>query len=414
MKNKLASMVVGIALCLLPSWCLAEAFGLKRAVESALSLNPELTTAKSQEKASGFDRESAEWARYPKLTVSNEPTTNPSTSVTTPMTTTRLEQPLWAGGRIDGLINSARSQEIAQKANTEVVRQDLAERTVASYMALNGALIRQKTATDAILVFENLVDYVRRRQTVGVASASDVTQAGVRKMQVQVLREQLVGESNQALAQIQALTMSNVTQTYPVKVKLLTNDELAAAEQYLTEESPLIQQRRAQLDAAKSLVEQKSAGVWPTLTARVEEINTSFYKYSRAGFVLQYTPDAGLATLSQIKSAQAQADGAQEKLRSDQVAAQLKVRTLTANYLSAREQMANWAEQIQDLERNVESFLRQFEAGRKTWLEVLAIHRELVDAKIAQSRAQEQMDVSALRLMSAAGNLLTWIDGLTQ
>jgi adhesin transport system outer membrane protein len=58
--------------------------------------------------------------------------------------------------------------------------------------------------------------------------------------------------------------------------------------------------------------------------------------------------------------------------------------------------------------------MRQFEAGRKSWLEVLNTHREAVDAKLALSRARTTRDQSALRLMVNTGTFWPWLEAQPQ
>ena len=58
------------------------------------------------------------------------------------------------------------------------------------------------------------------------------------------------------------------------------------------------------------------------------------------------------------------------------------------------------------------SFMRQFEAGRKSWLEILNTQREVVDSRIALSRAQTARDQAGLRLMVNTGTFWSWLENL--
>jgi len=390
----------------------AETLSIRRAVSAALTQNPEVAVALAQEQASTAERESAEWGRFPRLSMDYQTAT--ATGVAGGSTSLRLDQPLWAGGRIDGAIKAAGAQELAQQEAVRQVRQDISERTASAYVSLVESVERQKLARKSAETFDSLAAYVERRFVAGVASKSDVTLATVRRLQIQVLQQQLDVETAQVTAQLQSLTLREITGTVALKVRSLDGSSLEEAERVLVNQSPLIKQRLAQIDAAKAQVAQRSAALWPTVSLRVEEIRYSAARDSRVGVVMQYAPDAGLATLSQMKAAQALVQAAEDRLKGEQVLARLRARSLKETYLSARAQSEQIAQQLSGLELNVDSFLRQFEVGRKTWVEVLSIHRELVDARINLSRTREQHDQSALRLMAAAGTLDVWLDGLPQ
>lgn len=390
----------------------AETLSIRRAVNAALTQNPEIAVALAQEKASAADRESAEWGRFPRLSMDYQTAT--ATGVAGGSTSLRLDQPLWAGGRIDGAIKAAGAQALVQQEATQQARQDLSERTASAYIALIESVERQKLARKAAEAFDSLAAYVGRRFAVGVASQSDVTLAAIRRMQIQVLQQQLDMETAQVTAQLQSLTLTGITGTVALKVQSLEGPSIEEAERNLVYQSPLIKQRRAQIDAAKAQVEQRSAALWPTVSLRVEEVRYSAARDSRVGVVMQFAPDAGLATLSQMKAAQSLVQAAEDRLNGEQVAARLRARSLKETYLSARAQSEQIERQLSGLELNVESFLRQFEVGRKTWVEVLSMQRELVDARISLSRTREQHDQSAVRLMAAAGTLQVWLDGLPQ
>ncbi len=80
---------------------------LKRAVLEALERNPNRVRASRDRDAAVFQRDSAEWARYPTLMM--DAGTGRASNTPVPTTTVRVEQPLWAGGRIDAQIDSARA-----------------------------------------------------------------------------------------------------------------------------------------------------------------------------------------------------------------------------------------------------------------------------------------------------------------
>src|SRR4051812_16345376 len=74
---------------------------LRQAVAEAVLRNPNRVRASHEVTAAGFQRDAAEWGRFPTVSV-DAGTGQQSTIGVAPTTTVRVEQPLWAGGRIDG------------------------------------------------------------------------------------------------------------------------------------------------------------------------------------------------------------------------------------------------------------------------------------------------------------------------
>jgi adhesin transport system outer membrane protein len=130
--------------------------------------------------------------------------------------------------------------------------------------------------------------------------------------------------------------------------------------------------------------------------------------------VLQFTPDPGLASYSAYQAATARIDSALAQLQADENEVRLHARTHWSDYAATRLQADELEPQAKGLETASASYMRQFEAGRKSWLEVLNTHRETVDAKLALSRARTTRDQSALRLMVNTGTFWPWLEALPQ
>src|SRR5438874_6692597 len=144
---------------------------LRQAVAEAVLRNPNRVRASHEVTAAGFDRDAAEWGRFPTLTV-DAGAAQSSRSIA-PTTTVRVEQPLWAGGRIDGQIDAARAQVSAAELAELDTRRRLAEETAVAYVGWLDAAARGDIARESAAALSDLVKYVRRREAEGLASAAD-------------------------------------------------------------------------------------------------------------------------------------------------------------------------------------------------------------------------------------------------
>src|SRR3954468_11579495 len=104
----LALFLAGAAFAQQPASVATATLSLRQAVAEAVLRNPNRVRAAHEVTAAGFERDAAEWGRFPTVSV-DAGASNDSRSIA-PTSTLRVEQPLWAGGRIDGQIDSARAQ----------------------------------------------------------------------------------------------------------------------------------------------------------------------------------------------------------------------------------------------------------------------------------------------------------------
>jgi len=396
-----------------------EVLSLRHAVSEAVLRHPVRLRAGHEAAAAGFQRDAAEWGRFPTLTVDAAPrVAGGDTPSGTPTTTVRLEQPLWAGGRIDASIDAARSQlSAAESAETET-RQRLAERASLAFVGWMHALERVEIARAGAAQLAELVRYVRRRESEGVASPADVAIATARHGNVLSLATALRGALERARAELEAVTLiSSFRSGVPVSVPAYPERGDAQVEKEYLDNSPLIAQRRAEAEAARGQAAVRRGQMLPRVALRLEHLSGQSAALgagneSRASVVLQFTPEAGLASYSGYQAAGSRVEAAAAQLDADDNELRLRARTHWADYAATRAQVGEIEPQVTALDAAARSFMRQFEAGRKSWLEVLNTHRELVDARISLSQARTARDQAALRLMVNAGAFWPWLETL--
>ena len=391
---------------------------LRQAITQALLRNPNRLRAGHDITTAGFQRDAAEWGRYPRLSV--DAGAGQANTTFVPTTTVRLEQPLWAGGRIDAQVNSAEAQlSAAEYAETEA-RRRLAEDTAVTYQAWLDAAQRAQIAREGVDALSDLFSYVERRERGGLASASDVSIAQARRSSALALVEQMRGELEQARAVVQALTLLDAASGVPVDVPPISEPSSAAVEDAYVRNAPLLAQRRSDVENARAQAAVQRGQMMPTVALRLEYLH---YQHnapvgpsadSRALVVLQFSPDAGLSSYSAYQAAGSRVDSALAQLASDDNDTRLRARANWSDYLASSRQFEALQPQVASLDAASGSFMRQFEAGRKSWLEVLNTTREIIDAKLALSRARTARDQAALRLMVNTGTFSTWLETLPQ
>ena len=415
----LALVLASAAFAQQPSPAPTATLSLRQAVAEAVLRNPNRVRAAHEVTAAGFERDAAEWGRFPTVSVDAGGTHSSASSIA-PTSTVRVEQPLWAGGRIDGQIDSARAQVSAAELAELDTRRRLAEETAVAYVGWMDAAARVEIARESAVALAQLVEYVRRRESEGLASLADVSIGKARYSSALALVEEMSGALEQARAQLEALTVTRIERGIPVNVPDVPDRSVADTEAAYVANSQLIAQRRAEVDGARAQATVRRSALFPKLALRFEHLtyqNTGGLapsSDSRALIVLQFTPDAGLASYSGAQAAASRIDSARAQLAADENDARTRARANLAEHMASRRQVEELEPQVAALDDSMASFRRQFEAGRKSWLELLNTQREVVDSRLALSKARTLRDQSALRLMVNSGTFWPWLEKLPQ
>src|SRR5438067_8562122 len=309
MKNRSCPLAAALALLLAsaafaqpPASAPTATLSLRQAVAEAVLRNPNRVRAAHEVTAAGYERDAAEWGRFPTVSV-DAGASNNSRSIA-PTSTVRVEQPLWAGGRIDGQIDSARAQVSAAGLAELDTRRRLAEETAVAYVGWMDAAARVEIARESAGALADLVKYVRRRETEGLASLADVSIGRARYSSALALVEELSGAQEQARAQLEALMLSRIERGLPVTVPAVPERSAADTEAAYVANSQLVAQRRAEVESARAQAIVRRAALFPKLALRFEHLTYQNpgglppSNDSRAPPVLQVTPDPGAASYS--------------------------------------------------------------------------------------------------------------------
>jgi adhesin transport system outer membrane protein len=170
----------------------------------------------------------------------------------------------------------------------------------------------------------------------------------------------------------------------------------------LATRSPAVQIARSDVVSANNRLRTKEAERWPQLYVRLDKpVGNNYPNANNSTLVfagLSYTPGAGFAN---VVEAQALSTRIAKSYQGVEVAMKDSQETMQND----REEFLNASAQISALEKSVTgsemvlaSFERQFQANRKTWLDLLNQVRELAQYEYALVDAQASLVGSRLRL----------------
>lgn len=427
-RHRLSILLCGLGICLAPLGSLQaqelaatpadktgmsaprHAAGMVQALQSVLRLHPALQGKRAEVAAKQSLGESARAQRLPSLTTqlaaqrNNLTDSNPAN--------VRVRQPLWAFGRIDSAIALADADTQAEQADLLRVQRQLLDQTAAAYVRAWGARLRLRVGTDNQAELQVLLDRIRRRVGGKLASAADVRLAKARLMQARMQRDRLETEWLLAQAELEALTRSPVDSSLPVPQDILqpgSQRQLADWLRLGEEAHADMAYKTRRLELAEAEVERERLASMPSVYLQADrsfQTASSVNPGTTVGVVLEAALDnLGAASRGRVGAALSRREAAVADRQSTLNDVQRTIRSLHLQRETQRQLRDNQRRSVTELKLLLDSYQRQYEAGYKSWLDVLNMQRELTEQRLAQVQAETDWLLHALHLAALTGEL---------
>jgi adhesin transport system outer membrane protein len=371
---------------------------LEQAIRIVTHNYPSAKSARAALQAANSEVKAAKWQRFPTVTaglqnLDRNNTPDPQVSV---------ELPVFTAGRIGAGIRRAKAEEDASSAGYVETVEQLALTTSDTYFQIAQLAEREKLLVDSLAAHNRLVATMERRVKQEISPDADLQLARSRTAQV---------EQDYNLARSQRLTALRVfaelvaDSSYdlgptPYFDDRWTIDNPDALEEQAVAFDPKLRRLNAQIDVARAEYEQAHAAIFPSIGAQYSYDNVFG---SRVGVVVRAQAAGGLSLVSSANAARTRIRGAEEDAR---VADQELRRTVASdliNFNAAKERASISLTASETAAQVSESYMRQFIAGRRTWLDVMNALREAVNAQIGKSDAQVTAMAAAVRLQLRSG-----------
>lgn len=385
---------------------------LRSVIETSLEQHPAVLAQRASMLSSTANVEAANWQFFPTPSVSvegvNASRRDYSYQGDERVTILRLQQPLWTGGRLTAGVEKAEASLQQAQASEKEVRKQLAVRIVQAYADWLSSSLRLQVAQRSLETHQKLGAQVQRRAEAGASAESERSLVSVRMDAIAAEISMLRGQMSAARSRLALLSGRQLVDAdlaslrarpFPISHNVADLQELAISN------SPVLERARSAERVSAATVSERMADLWPQAYLRLER---QFGNYS----VLNSEPatryfvgfnsalGAGLSNQAAVGSALAQQQAAREEIGTQELSVKDEVLTDHAQ-LSMLEERSKAIKASVALARSiVESYLRQFLAGRKSWPDVMNAVRE--DAQY-QSQSAE---------LDAARLLLSWRLGI--
>lgn len=394
----------------------AQALTLEQLFEAATTTYPSLLAARLESRASMEDVSATERIRWPSISSTIESYTGNLRSY--PSRGVQIDQTVWDFGRNTARISE--SQVLADMSFLKVYlqQQDIFLQMAGSWQNMIAAHERLKVAERALT---RLVDYqaqMSRRVEAEASPRIDLELADSRLLQTRVefttaqtslqvaltRLEQFSGESNLSLRikdMRYPMTLLD-TEIFSQRIKNIDWRTIAS-------DHPVSAKARLDVMQIQKRLDAKVAEALPQVFVRVyKPIGTipSSTDTSTTTFLgVRYSPGAGFSTYAEAKAISTRVDGAHQSVEAAIREMQQALQNDYEEFFNARLRIAALEKSVISSVLVLESYQRQFQAGRKQWQDLLNQVRELAQNQYALADAQASMVGSMYRLQIRMGQI---------
>ncbi|ABM04551.1 outer membrane efflux protein [Psychromonas ingrahamii 37] len=378
--------------------------GLAAALRATMTHNPMIKGKQAELEAQQFGVSSAKAKRYPTLSTLGSNVNNNYDQATL-----RLDQPLWAFGKIDTEIARAESEVNAEQWRLLDIQRQLLEDTATVYAKIEGIKLRAEVAEINTEAHQSYYDRLARRQEGQLSSEADMRLAYARLLQAQTQLLSIKGELSDAQSELQNLTQILVSTELAVDPQLALLPSNVAVQRLAIDQEANILLKRQNLQVVKLGLKAEKLASLPTIYLRAEADlldSTSGNKDLRAGLTFESSFEGlGLVARGRVKGAESRLAAARYDLDSSINDTRRRISSLMLNRQVQQGLIHAYQQTVNAMQETLDSFLRQYETGRKSWLELLNMQRELTASQMQLVQSKNDWLILSLRVASLTGGL---------
>ena len=378
-----------------------------------LRTHPSITVSKKLVLGSELQVDIARWGYFPT------PSVNISGSSNNTSTTLRLDQPLWAGGKIDASRDKAKALNDEANFSYALSQFNLIEDYLNALQKYLQAQNKIDILNVSVTELKSMMETVDRMIIAGELSVADKNLLNTIISDVYSSLEITQAEFDVAKIQLEILTGYKVRcniasaekEIFPDKInlELLVNETLNS--------HPELKILTAQIEAAKADVDSAESKLWPTLKLRGEHTKGSLYKSNDSNkedsliyLMLEMSTGAGASALNNIERSKINVLKVKsQKLSKEKVIVDQLMNNYT-RFVAVKTNIELLLNDIKIAEKVYESNKRLFFLQQKKWLDVVNALSKLNIKKI--SKAQLISEFKALEMkLALKTNRLSLVTG---
>ena len=367
---------------------------LAQAATLALGTYPALAAARTQIRATQQEVRGARALRLPSAAVQTV-TRGTRIGVVTPGV--QVVQPLVTFGRVGAGIDRANALRGVAEASLSETALDVLLRLSAAYFEIARTGRLQLLYAESLTEHRRLVASMERRVAQEVSPRTDLELARARAAQVE--QQLALVAAQQEAARERFAQLVGEPGFDPGPAPAFSPAQLQGASGDLVRQAlacdPTTRRLQAQVAVADADRRLSKAAILPQLGL---QYSYDRFEGSQLGLAVRAQTSGGLAPLAAAEAASARAQTARFQVTQAEREVSERVALDLVENRSAGTRMASTQTSATSARNVTESFLRQFAAGRRTWLDVMNAAREAIDARAALVEVENSALSSYARL----------------
>ena len=358
----------------------AQALSVDQAMHYAIKTHPLILSAEGQYRAAKSELTASRWSRFPTVGASaRENSFDQKQDVTT------ASMPLWMGGRINADIDLAKSKRDGALSGISEAQQSVMLETIGLFFDYFKSEKKLEIASLNVDEHQRLYEIIERR--VEAATSPDVdamlAQArlqSARSAQIQAASIKDISKASLELTVgrvIDAVLVNNNPEPFGISL----NEAVATG----IKVSPRIARIESEVKGFEANIKSAKSALYPQVSLgyekRFNDPDSSRVDQEETFVSVQFQPGAGLALASSISAAKQRKQSARDSLEAEKRELRRQIKTAWNEYASVSFQLEPSKMLVDATNSVIESYLRQYAVGKKSWLDVLNAQREATQAR---------------------------------
>ena len=420
MTHCIRKFLLFLGLAFFINWAQAKSPGadLSDLLFATVQGNPTLKAAWLEVVASGQDLEVSERGRWPVVSAIMESRTGTVSS--TPTRALRAQQPLWDGGRIESQISESESLKKVSTYKYYQQQQQVFLGVVNAWQSVMTAKERILAADSALSRLKEFQSQMLRRVEAQASPRIDLELVDARVFQTEVEYSSAQALFASGVSRLEQITgLQGLKQPgrlafdfYNAPLASLMLQNIQSQDfSFLVSKDNAVLRTQAEVELARARYNTKDTEKWPQLFVRVDQPVGKAVSYTdtrmSAFLGLQYTPNAGFSNLLQAQALLTRVESSQQAVETTQREVQEAFENDREDILSSKQKVASLERAVSGSNAVRESYERQFQGGKKSWLDLLNAVRELTQNEYALADAKTSLMGSVYKYQVRAGIPLT-------
>jgi adhesin transport system outer membrane protein len=357
-----------------------QALSVDQAIQHAIKTHPLILSAEGQYRAAKSELTASRWSRFPTVGASaRENSFDQKQDVTT------ASMPLWMGGRINADIDLAMSNRDGALSGISEAQQSVMLETIGLFFDYFKSEKKLEIASLNVDEHQRLYEIIERR--VEAATSPDVdamlAQArlqSARSAQIQAASVKDISKASLELTVgrvIDAVLVNNNPEPFGISL----NEAVAMG----IKVSPRIARIESEIKGFEANIKSAKSALYPQVSLgyekRFNDPDSSRVDQEETFVSVQFQPGAGLAVASSISAAKQRKQSARDSLEAEKRELRRQIKTAWNEYASVSFQLEPSKMLVDATNSVIESYLRQYAVGKKSWLDVLNAQREATQAR---------------------------------